>query len=287
MHYLIDGHNLIGKLPDIKLSDPDDEIKLILRLQAWLKAAPQRQVTVVFDGGTMGGVSHRLSTRDITVVFAPPGKTADDLLIQRLQKLRNPRSFTLVSSDRRIVDAARVARIKFLRSEEFIDKLGFVFAEPEEKQPKPAPAPPADKADDPRLTDAEVAEWLDLFGPAPERPKRRRGSASVLRKKRGTAVPTEPEPEPEKRPLTPAEFAAMAESDNPELDDAEVAEWLALFGTVEKRPSAPKPEKAAKPDKAAKSGKKGRLTTMKDTRRKLTADEVDEWLQLFGGDGEK
>lgn len=286
MHYLIDGHNLIGKLPDISLSDADDEIRLILRLKAWTAEQKQRQVTVVFDGGITGGISHRLSTKAITVVFAPPGKTADDLLLQRLKGLANPRNYTLISSDRRILDAAKVARIKHLKSEEFIAQFGFVFAEPEEKKPShaPAPEPPtAEKEDDPQVSAAEVQEWLDLFGPPPPRPPRRRGSASVLRKPE--AAPAEPAVEPTvKRPLTPAEFAAMAESENPELDEGEVAEWLALFGAEEKgkRPSPPPPTSPPGKQHTDKPGKHGRLTIIKDARRKLTEEEVDEWRKLFG-----
>ncbi|MCA9970423.1 MAG: hypothetical protein KC425_09425, partial [Anaerolineales bacterium] len=191
----------------------------------------------------------------------------------------------------RILDAAQVARIKALRSEAFIEQQGFVFREEAEKPRKPAPPPPrtSEKADDPHLSDAELAEWLDLFGPAPQRPKPRpRGSYSVLRKKEAAGDEAgEPEEAP-KRPLTPEEYAAMAESDTPELDEAEVAEWLALFGGGAKRPLAPKPDKSAQsdPKKPAKPGKKGRLTTIKDARRKLTSDEIDDWLQLFGGDRE-
>ncbi|MCB8923927.1 MAG: NYN domain-containing protein [Ardenticatenaceae bacterium] len=289
MHYLIDGHNLIGKLPDIKLSDSDDEIRLILRLKAWVAGHRQRQVTVVFDAGITGGISHRLSTKEITVVFAPRDKTADDLLIKRLGRLRNPGNYTLVSSDNRIIDAARVARIKFLRSEEFIERMGFVFREtppPTHKEPPPPTTPSQpEKSDDPQLSDAEVGEWLNLFGSVPKpAPKRKRGSYSVLRKQEKDAPEAEPQPE-ERRPLTPEEFAAMAESDNPELDDAEVAEWLALFGGEEKkkgkaeRPSPTQSHSVRKKDPADKS----RLTIIKDSRRKLSKEEVDEWLDLFGG----
>lgn len=293
MHYLIDGHNLIGKLPDIKLSDSDDEIRLVLRLKGWAAGHKQRQVTVVFDGGITGGISHRLSTKAITVVFAPPGKTADDLLIQRMKGLRNPRNFTLVSSDRRILDAAKIARIKHLKSEEFITQLGFVFKEPEkpaQRQTHPA-APPAapEKPDDPQLSVAELDEWLNLFGPAPKTaPKRPRGSYSVLRQQEA-APKVEPQPE-ERRPLTPAEFAAMAESDDPELDEAEVAEWLALFGGEDKgvkRPSSARPSAKSHSvrTKEAKKGD-GRLTTMKSAPRPLSQEEVEDWLQLFGGEKE-
>ncbi|MCA9960232.1 MAG: NYN domain-containing protein [Anaerolineales bacterium] len=285
MHYLIDGHNLIGKLPDIDLSDSDDEIKLLLRLKGWVAGAKQRQVTVVFDGVGIGGVAHRLSTKDITVIFAPGGKTADDLLIQRLRGLRNPRNFTLVSSDRRILDAAKIARIKSLKSEEFIVQMGFVFTEPPEKEPPtPALPEPQEKEDDPQVSDAEVREWLDLFGPAPKNKRRRRGSYSVLRKQE-EAEPT-PEAEPEvRRPLTPEEFALMAESDNPSLDETEVAEWMALFGKEEKRKRPlPTATKSSAPSSAKEETPKKpeRLSVMKNAKRKLTKDEVDEWLKLFG-----
>jgi hypothetical protein len=33
MPFLIDGHNLIGALPDLDLDDPDDEARLVERLQ--------------------------------------------------------------------------------------------------------------------------------------------------------------------------------------------------------------------------------------------------------------
>ena len=81
MHYLIDGHNLIGKMPDIQLSDPNDEVKMVLRLQEWLNGRSSQQATVIFDGRRMmGGVSNPLSSRQLTVIFSPDGIIADDLL---------------------------------------------------------------------------------------------------------------------------------------------------------------------------------------------------------------
>ena len=35
MPYLIDGHNLIAKLPDIDIADPNDEAKLVTRLRGF------------------------------------------------------------------------------------------------------------------------------------------------------------------------------------------------------------------------------------------------------------
>ena len=60
MAYLIDGHNLIGQLPDLSLNDPNDEAKLVQKLIGFA-ARQQKRVVVVFDSGLPGGKS-RLST---------------------------------------------------------------------------------------------------------------------------------------------------------------------------------------------------------------------------------
>ncbi|QLQ06054.1 MAG: hypothetical protein HZY76_08320 [Anaerolineae bacterium] len=61
MTLLIDGHNLIGVLPGIDLADPDDEVQLIHRLQAYHGASGRRMI-VFFDSGDMPGAEDR-STR--------------------------------------------------------------------------------------------------------------------------------------------------------------------------------------------------------------------------------
>ena len=38
MNYLIDGHNLIGQLPDISLDDPNDEALLVQKLSGFCAA---------------------------------------------------------------------------------------------------------------------------------------------------------------------------------------------------------------------------------------------------------
>jgi len=50
MEWLIDGHNVIGQMPDIGLDDPDDEQKLLWRLRRY-RARTGRRIVVVFDPG--------------------------------------------------------------------------------------------------------------------------------------------------------------------------------------------------------------------------------------------
>ncbi|RMH00377.1 MAG: hypothetical protein D6706_04070 [Chloroflexi bacterium] len=273
MHYLIDGHNLIGKLPDISLADQDDEIRLILRLKAWVTGARSRKVTVIFDGGITGGVAHRLSTRDITVVFAPQGETADDLIIRRLPGLRPAGAYTVVSSDRRILDAARALRIKAMTSEAFIERMGFTFTMPEEKKTKPARPHPPDEREEPQLSEAEIAEWMDLFGPEPKRPSS--PPAHPPRKPRKARKSPQSAP---KKPLTPTEFQARAKSDNPELDEAEVAEWLALFDATPPAKTHSGKKKKQRPKRPSATNKK----PAKDPR--ISDTDRAEWLRWLGQD---
>jgi len=152
MHYLIDGHNLIARMPDISLADPDDEAQLALRLKGWAARDRRRRVTVIFDGGLVGGEAMALSGGSVKVVFASAGRTADSLLIRRIQAVKNPAEYTLVSSDRQIMAAARTRRMPCLPSERFATQL---------KQAD-QPQAPAER-ENPQLSQSEIEEWLGLF----------------------------------------------------------------------------------------------------------------------------
>jgi predicted RNA-binding protein with PIN domain len=270
MHYLIDGHNLIAKIPDISLSAAQDEFELALRLKSWASANRKRRVTVVFDRGMPGGTARMLSNRDVTAVFAPQGQTADALLIARIKQIKHAPEYTLVSSDQQIIAAAKKRKMRHILSEEFVERLGYDERLIVKSDAVEAP----DKPDDAVLSEAEVNEWLDMFGPVPERPKT---PPKRLQKKA-----PEPKPEPAKpkkrQPLT------VAKSGERELDEDEVAEWLDLFGPVVERKPAPPAStyKSGKPTPPANKKRPiGQLRTLKSDDAELHPDEVDDWLELF------
>ncbi len=156
MHYLIDGHNLIGKLEDIALDDPDDEVKLVLQLRSWSAIGQKRKVTVFFDRGLPGGVEKGLSSGQVKVIFAPAGRSADSLLLSRIRNVRNPGEYTLVSSDRRIIQMAESRRMLVLRSEDFAARISH---EREQRMENST----AELLDDPQLDAGELEMWLDIF----------------------------------------------------------------------------------------------------------------------------
>ena len=156
MHYLIDGHNLIGKMPDIDLDDPDDEVKLILRLRSWSARGRKRKLTVIFDRGLPGGEEKGLSSGQVKVIFSPAGRSADSLLISRIRSVKNPAEFTLVSSDQRIIRMAEARRMSVHRSETFAVRMN-------QEREEGMGSPNAETVDDPQMSVDEVEMWLEMF----------------------------------------------------------------------------------------------------------------------------
>jgi len=167
MPFLIDGHNLIAFLPDITLEDPDDEAKLVNKLKGFA-AGQRKKCTVIFDGGLPGGAS-RMSTRGVRVIFAAQGSNADSLIKGRIQKIRDARSWTVVTSDNEILRYARQRRMQTMSSPEFIRQL----------QAR-RPSSRRGEKENPKLSADEVEDWLEVFGGDDEG---RAGAGKKTRKK--------------------------------------------------------------------------------------------------------
>ena len=153
MPYLIDGHNLIARLPDIDLADPNDEAKLVIKLRGFV-ARTRRKCTVVFDGGIPGGFSS-MSNRSVSVIFAAAQQSnADRVLKLRILRAKDPGNWTVVSSDEAVLDQARTYKMKWMSSTEFAEKMQGDQGEEDS----------AGEEIDVRLSPEEVEEWLDIFG---------------------------------------------------------------------------------------------------------------------------
>lgn len=261
MHYLIDGHNLIGKMPDISLKDPDDEVQLILRLRSWTAVSKKRQVTVYFDGGIPGGKDVRLSTSQVRVIFASVGKTADALIINRLNRVQNPPEYTLVTNDQEIIKVGQKRKMPHLRSEKFAMLLG--------KQWEDTPPGPSLIDDDPVISDMEVAEWLSMFGPVDEK---------ALKSRPKPIPPTrQPEPTEAEKEAEESYKPASNNREEPEMSDKELQEWLEMFGKAPK----PKPKPVEK-DTAVAPPKKKRPPA--PNPHNLNRKDLDAWQEFIGTD---
>ena len=202
MHYLIDGHNLIARVPGLSLADPDDEVKLLQLLKRWAAADPRRKVTVIFDKGLPGGEARHLSGGGVRAIFAPDNRSADSVIIRRIEGIDDPGQHTVISSDGAILRAAQRRRVPTQRSETF------AAAMVNERTFSSAARPAADPRDNPTISPNEVSEWLELFGPEPET-----------------------KPRPVRQPTPPPPAPPQAKKKKEEEDDLD--EWLRLFGYKE------------------------------------------------------
>lgn len=164
MNFLIDGHNLIGSnlFPDIRLSDVDDEAKLVLRLKIWLSRvakAPGSTVTVIFDRGIPGGLDVKMGGVGVETVFAANPAQADDLIRRRLRKA--PKGLILVSNDEALLRDAATYGVIAWRANEFVERMRL-------KTPEP---PEAGTEMDVQVSKSEVDEWMALFRAERERKK--------------------------------------------------------------------------------------------------------------------
>jgi predicted RNA-binding protein with PIN domain len=183
VRWLIDGYNVIRREPDLRAHEAESleaGRRALLHLLARAHRDPRDEFTVVFDGARVAGGAP--SQGRIRTIFSRPPHTADDELMRLARQWRS--GAVVVTSDRRIQDAARRAGAAALTAERFLDAL---TAPPEgvsagakglSAGTEPGRSflrPPPDQAglEDPATKDPEL----------PESPREKRGNPRRLSKK--------------------------------------------------------------------------------------------------------
>jgi uncharacterized protein len=151
---IIDGHNLIPKIPGLDLSAVDDEMQLIEMLQEICRVT-RKKVEVYFDNAPPGLPRSR-RFGNVTAHFIRQGYTADQAIQTKLNQLKRAASnWTVVSSDREVQTNARAARAEVYSAESFsallMEALSKGKVAQESKEEKAIPT-------------NDVEEWLHLFG---------------------------------------------------------------------------------------------------------------------------
>jgi predicted RNA-binding protein with PIN domain len=154
MPYLIDGHNLIPKIPGMSLKSVDDEVELIKRLQKFCRHSG-KTVEIYFDNAPAGQArAQRFGL--VKAHFTRAGRTADEAIIARLRSLgRAAKNWSVVSSDRQIAATARELHAQIIPSDEF---AGLIFTAINKNESDPG----IDV--DLSLNSTEINEWLEIFG---------------------------------------------------------------------------------------------------------------------------
>jgi predicted RNA-binding protein with PIN domain len=153
MNYIIDGHNLIAKIPGLSLSMPDDEARLIELLNRF-GLESRHTLEVYFDGAPPGQAGVRNYGR-VRAHFVAASQSADEAIRRRLARLgRSAASWVVVTSDHDVQVAAREVHSNVLRAEDFSRLVQTTI------QKRLASAT---NAVDQPLSEEEVSEWLAIF----------------------------------------------------------------------------------------------------------------------------
>ncbi len=164
MPYLIDGHNLIPKLPGLDLRQMDDEQALLERLQEFCRRQ-RKPVEVYFDNAPPGAKSKQRFGAFLTAHFVRRGTTADTAIRLHLDRLGGAaHNWIVVSSDLAVQAEARTHRARVMSAEDFARLL----------QSAPGlPGGEAQKSGEANPSADEVEEWLQIFQPGrPQKPGR-------------------------------------------------------------------------------------------------------------------
>ncbi|MBN2464088.1 NYN domain-containing protein [candidate division WOR-3 bacterium] len=153
---VVDGYNLIHAMPELARFVAIDLERardgLVTKLAVY-RARRNVRVTVVFDGRGAGALQTR-PPGGVEVVFSRAPQNADAKIKNLVSLAKNPRSWTVVTSDNSIVRFARDYGANTIPSAEFAEKLG-------PGVPRLGPSRPVQQ--DAPLSRAEVAEWEELF----------------------------------------------------------------------------------------------------------------------------
>lgn len=151
MPFLVDGHNLIPKIPGLSLRQLDDETELTRLLAEYCRK--RRQKVEVFYDGAPPGHAARQQFALLTAHFIRKGQTADEAIRLRLVHLgKEARNWQVVSSDRRVQTEAKALGARVLNADQFAADVLDALRAPE----------PGERGEQP-LSDAEVQEWMEMF----------------------------------------------------------------------------------------------------------------------------
>ena len=278
MPYLIDGHNLIHYLDDIRMDDPHDEAKLVIKLRGFC-ARRRKKVIVVFDHGLPGGYT-QLSTPSVMVIFASATNTnADNIIRERINNIRDIAGWTVVSSDNEVLDSARMAGMRGMKCLDFAE----ILTRPVEEKPH--------KGENPNVmvSPQEVEEWLELFGVDADETFIDEVTQRKAENRPKYIQPEHPRIVKLNKLDDPAKKAKTQKRDLSKIKNAdeEVAQWLDIFGENPQREVTDKPQKIQIRGKKEPAVEADNSTDeineeVKGGTLSVSENSVEAWLEAFG-----
>ena len=132
-HFIIDGNNLIGKIPSLfKLQKKDGQAsreKLAFILESYFAIKRNNRVSLHFDGF----VNQAIKVGNLKIIYSG-NKSADDDIKHQIEAEKNSRNLIIVTSDHNILQFARVCGCEVKTSEDFSREIMTRSPDDEEKK---------------------------------------------------------------------------------------------------------------------------------------------------------
>jgi predicted RNA-binding protein with PIN domain len=142
--YLIDGNNLIGQ------RDKSGARLQLLQELAQFARRKKARLAVVFDGTPEVNIADGSSYQSVKVFYARAGSDADTRILEFVERERNRKALTVVTSDGQLLHQVRARGVRVMRAGEFRRMLETAVEESSERQS--------------RVRKEELSEWLRYFG---------------------------------------------------------------------------------------------------------------------------
>ncbi len=156
MAIIIDGHNLLHSIQ--KISDfpgPISDVRLCHIVGRYLRLISEKG-EIIFDGTGPRDKGGFDNISNLEVIFAGLHSDADTVIEDKIKASTAPKRLTIVSSDRRLRDAARKRKATTLKSQVFWDNL-----QKQLSRKKKVKEPLAKRQGH---SESETKQWLDFFG---------------------------------------------------------------------------------------------------------------------------
>lgn len=96
MHYFIDGYNLLFRLSEETKTLEEARKKIIDYL-----VDSKFSLTLVFDG-KRNDLPDRMHKGELEIVYTSKGQSADNYILEELSFVKNPKNYTIVTSDKKL-----------------------------------------------------------------------------------------------------------------------------------------------------------------------------------------
>jgi predicted RNA-binding protein with PIN domain len=156
MPFIIDGYNLLHSIHKANEdSDAISDAQLCRIVDIFLTQTSQKG-EIIFDGAGPPDKNRFDNMRKLEVFFAGVGRDADTVIECKIKASTAPKGLTVVSSDRKLRDAARRRKATVVKSEVFWDNLQRQLS-----RKKTSHEPAAKRRG---LSEGETDQWLRIFG---------------------------------------------------------------------------------------------------------------------------